>query len=105
MYMVINGVPFRRHLHSDDTGSISSPSSSESESFKWASKSGTVANLCRRFTHIWYRDLDASARWFMMLFVATTFPPFWAIWVGGGGGGTSVAELDMDERDVEEADV
>jgi hypothetical protein len=62
LYMVIKGVPFRRHRHSDETGSKSSPSSSLSESFKWTSKPGTWASLCLRFTQIWYRDRDASAR-------------------------------------------
>jgi len=34
LYIVIKGVPFRRHLHNDETGSKSSPSSSLSESLK-----------------------------------------------------------------------
>lgn len=45
----------------------------------------------------------------MMLFVAITLPPFWAICGGVGvvavGGGTRVAELVMDDNDVEDDDV
>ena len=52
LYMVIRGVPFRRHRHSDDTGSISSPSSSRYASLRCASNPGTCANLCFKLTHI-----------------------------------------------------
>lgn len=38
----------------------------------------------------------------MMFAVATTFPPFWAIWVVSG---TRVAELVIDDNDVEDEEV
>jgi hypothetical protein len=96
LYMVMRGVPFLRHLHSEDTGSMSSPSSSLSVSFKWEANPGTCDNLCFRFTQIWYSDREASARWLMILFVATTAPPF--------AGATRVAELVMEDNDVVDED-
>lgn len=73
--MVRSGYPVRRSFHSDSTGPPSSGSAAISSSCsRYFSKPGTLARRCFRETHIWYREREASARWLMMLLVATTCP-------------------------------